>query len=249
MQNEKERVMQTRQRERDEEAINTPGDCSRCREDRCPLGREGEGRKDFRTLWTREVGSRGASREWKWSVLARVSTVNSFVSHDSHQVSIDREKKVWEEKGLYSASRRVLVHALVCKCALSLSTTGHHNILWHFCNSGRLPCIEKGNTRGGEKVTDHLTPYLVKENRLDSLDCDQLYYPPRAPSFLSKSCYQVAKAYSPLSMTKPPSKSFQYMRLIYLSDHTKIAYQDFATLNFSLHFDFYENLMYSHLEI
>jgi len=30
-------------------------------------------------------------------------------------------------------------------------------------------------------VTDHLTPCLVKENRLDSLDCDQLYYPPHSP--------------------------------------------------------------------
>lgn len=37
---ERERVMQTRRQERDEETINTPGDCSRCREDRCPLGRE-----------------------------------------------------------------------------------------------------------------------------------------------------------------------------------------------------------------
>lgn len=37
----------------------------------------------------------------------------------------------------------------------------------------------------GEKVTDHLTLYLVKENRLDSLDCDQFYYPGRAQPYRS----------------------------------------------------------------
>jgi len=47
------------------------------------------------------------------------------------------------------------------------------------------PGAEEGYRGGGQgeegKVTDHLTPCLVKENRLDSLDCDQLYYPPHSP--------------------------------------------------------------------
>lgn len=61
---ERERVTQTRRRERDQETINTPRDCSRCREDRCPLGREKVKVVKILGLFGHaKLASRGASRE------------------------------------------------------------------------------------------------------------------------------------------------------------------------------------------
>jgi len=182
-----------KRRKRDEETINTPGDCSRCREDRCPLGREKAKVVKILGLFRHAKLVRTALRENEneapWSAFSPRKFLCSL--NVSHRVSIDENGM--RKKGVHRA-RRALVYVQVCIVVRSLSTTGHHNILWHFCNSGRLLRIEKEIRRGRESDRSfNSVPRKREPARLARL------WPTLLPTLrtlfpIEMPCYQVAKA-------------------------------------------------------
>lgn len=203
MQNEKEK--EWHRRERDEETINTPGDCSRCREDRCPLGREKAKIVKILGLFGHAKLARVALRENENEAFWFVSTVNSFLQHFSwFALSKHRSRgMVWEEKEVHRAYNERL-YASVYTVIRSLSTT--HNILRYFCNTGTLLRIEK-EVREGRESDRSFNPMPRKREpaRLARL------WPTLLPTLrillpIEIPCYQVPKDDS-LSVAKPPSET------------------------------------------
>lgn len=147
-------------------------------------------------------------------------------------------KSIGKRKGCIATSARTRARLQMCAIVRSLLTTGHHNILWHFCNSGRLSRIEK-EIRGRESDRSfNPVPRKREPARLARL------WPTLLPTLrtllpIEVPCYQVVKVY--LSIRTPPRNrfnTFERLKIVSRFRHTELFCKFWFLYRSDAHFGF-----------